>query len=178
MITAERWRALGQVPAVRTGLFLLGCLLLAITPFIGVLPGPGGIITFGAGAALVLKYSDWAKRQYVRFKRRHPMKGAWADWGLRRRSHKRREELRKRIEARHAAEAARKRELARLEREDGEAKLVLVRHEVGIGYFIERRFTPAGPYEHESYWAAVGFSRLFPDFEAAREAGLEEMERV
>ena len=27
-----------------------------------VLPGPGGIIVFGAGATLVLKYSEWAKR--------------------------------------------------------------------------------------------------------------------
>jgi hypothetical protein len=35
----------------------------------------------------------------VRFKRKHPKKGAWADWGLRRQSHKRREELRKAREA-------------------------------------------------------------------------------
>ena len=178
MRLTEQWRALGKVPAVRTGLFLLGCLLLVVTPFIGVLPGPGGIITFGAGAALVLKYSGWAKRRYARFKRRHPMKGAWADWGLRRASHKRREERRRRAEARIAAETARRRELARLEREDGEAKLVLVRHDDGIGYFIERRFGPDGAYEHESYWAAVRFSGLHPDFEAARAEGLDALERV
>ena len=42
------------------------------------------LLAFGAGAALVLKYSGWAKRRYARFKRRHPMKDAWADWSLRR----------------------------------------------------------------------------------------------
>ena len=178
MSVGERWRALGQVPAVRTALFLLGCLLLLVTPFVGVLPGPGGIVTFGAGAALVLKYSGWAKRQYARMKRKHPKKAEWADWSLRRASARRREERRKRLEAKRAAEAAQKREVARLEREDGEAKLVLVRHEVGIGYFIERRFGPEGPVEHESYWAAVGFSRLYPDFEAARSEGLEQLERA
>jgi hypothetical protein len=90
MSIRQRWLALGHIPAVRTGLFLLGCLLLAITPLLGILPGPGGIITFGAGAGLVLKYSEWAKRKYVRFKRRHPNKGAWADWGMRRQSARRR----------------------------------------------------------------------------------------
>jgi hypothetical protein len=178
MRLTEQWRALGKVPAVRTALFLLGWLLLAVTPFIGVLPGPGGLFTFGAGAALVLKYSPWAKRKYVQLKRRYPKKGAWADWGLRRCSARRREERRKRQEARMAAETARKRELARLERGDGEAKLVLLKHEIGIGYYIERRFAPEGPYEHETYWAAVGFSRLHPDFEAARAEGLRELERV
>jgi hypothetical protein len=178
MRLAEQWRALGKVPAVRTALFVLGCLLLLVTPFVGVLPGPGGIITFGAGAALVLKYSAWAKRRYARFRRRHPMKAAWTDWSLRRRSARRREERRKRAEAKRAAEEACRRELARLERPDGEAKLVLVRHDVGIGYFIERRFAPEGPFEHESYWAAVRFSALHADFEAARAEGLDELERV
>lgn len=179
MNVGEQWRALGQVPAVRTALFLLGWLLLAITPLVGVIPGPGGIITFGAGAALVLKYSPWAKRQYVRLKRRYPNKGAWADWGLRRCSARRREERRKRTEAKRAAEAARRRELARLEREDGRAKLVLVRHEVGaVGYFIERRFEPEGPFEHESYWAAVEFSRVYENIDAARLDGLRQLERA
>ena len=95
-------RAWEQVPAVRTGLFVLGCLLLVLAPVAGAIPGPGGIIIFGAGLGLVLKYSDWAKRKYVQFKRAHPNKGRWADWGLRRRSARRREELRKSREA-HAA---------------------------------------------------------------------------
>lgn len=88
----QRWLALGRIPAVRTFLFVLGCLLILAAPAIGVLPGPGGIIVFAAGLALVLKYSEWAKRRYVRFKRKHPNKGRWADWGMRRRSARRREE--------------------------------------------------------------------------------------
>ncbi len=91
----DQWVALGQVPAVRSLLCLLGCLLLAITPFIGVLPGPGGLVTFGAGAALVLRYSRWGKRLYARLNRRYPKYGAWADWALRRESYKRREAIRR-----------------------------------------------------------------------------------
>ncbi|WP_226372701.1 hypothetical protein [Allosphingosinicella flava] len=75
---------------------------MAASPLVGVLPGPGGIIVFAAGLALTLKYSEWAKRQYVRFKRAHPNKGRWADWGLRRSSARRREALRKHREANSA----------------------------------------------------------------------------
>jgi hypothetical protein len=99
----QRWLALGRIPAVRTGLFLLGWVLMACAPLVGIIPGPGGVIVFAAGAGLVLKYSAWAKRKYVHFKRRHPGKGAWADWGMRRRSAGRRvarEQERLAIEAR------------------------------------------------------------------------------
>ncbi|MDQ3139958.1 MAG: hypothetical protein M3Q15_04470, partial [Pseudomonadota bacterium] len=65
----EKWLALSAVPMVRTGLFVLGLLLMLVAPLLGVLPGPGGVIVFAAGLALALKYSEWAKRQYVRFKR-------------------------------------------------------------------------------------------------------------
>jgi hypothetical protein len=82
-------------PAVRMALVVLGVFLIAITPLVGPIPGPGGVIVFAAGLTLVLRYSDWAKKQYVKFKRKHPKKGAWADWGLRRQSHRRREALRK-----------------------------------------------------------------------------------
>ena len=91
----SRWLALGRIPAVRTGLFVLGVILILLAPVVGALPGPGGIIVFGAGLALALKYSEWAKRQYVRFKRKHPNKGRWTDWGLRRGSAKRREARRR-----------------------------------------------------------------------------------
>ena len=67
-------------------LVVLGFILIALTPLVGPIPGPGGVIVFAAGLSLVLKYSGWAKRLYVRFKRRHPKKGRWADWGLRRAS--------------------------------------------------------------------------------------------
>jgi hypothetical protein len=86
----QRLAALGRIPAVRTSLFCFGWVLIACAPLAGILPGPGGIILFGAGAGLVLKYSASAKRKYVHLKRGHPKKGAWADWGLRRKSARRR----------------------------------------------------------------------------------------
>jgi hypothetical protein len=95
----HKWLALSRIPTVRTGLFVLGCLLILVSPIVGPIPGPGGIIVFAAGLALVLKYSAWAKRKYVEFKRAHPKKGAWADWGLRRRSALRRDALLKEQEA-------------------------------------------------------------------------------
>lgn len=85
-------------PMIRQCLVGLGFLLIAITPIVGPIPGPGGVIVFGAGLGLILKYTGWAKRLYVRFKRRHPNKGRWADWSLRRASARRREEIRKQAE--------------------------------------------------------------------------------
>jgi hypothetical protein len=90
MSIRQRWLALGRIPAIRTGLFFLGWVLIACAPVVGIVPGPGGVVVFAVGAGLVLKYSAWAKRKYVHLKRRHPGKGAWADWGMRRRSAKRR----------------------------------------------------------------------------------------
>src|SRR3712207_6079536 len=95
----EKWGNAEKVPAVRTTLFCVGLVLIIVSPALGVLPGPGGIIVFAAGLALTLKYSEWAKRKYDEFKRKHPNKGRWADWGLRRKSALRREELRKQQEA-------------------------------------------------------------------------------
>lgn len=62
----------------------LGWLLILVTPIIGALPGPGGIFVLAAGAALLLKNSNWVKRSYVRFSRRYPKYGRLADRGLRR----------------------------------------------------------------------------------------------
>jgi ribonuclease P protein component len=86
------WRHLTTYPAVRSGLVVLGFILIGLTPVVGPIPGPGGVVVFAAGLTLVLRYSAWAKRYYVRFKRRHPKKGDWADWGLRRASARRRQE--------------------------------------------------------------------------------------
>jgi hypothetical protein len=97
------WSRQTEKPAVRTALVVVGFLLIAVTPIVGPIPGPGGVVVFAAGLTLVLRYSDWAKKQYVRLKRKHPKKGAWADWGLRRRSHMRREAKRKEREAAEAA---------------------------------------------------------------------------
>ncbi len=84
------WRHLTKYPAVRSALVVVGFILIGLTPVVGPIPGPGGVVVFAAGLTLVLRYSAWAKRFYVRFKRRHPTKGDWADWGLRRASAKRR----------------------------------------------------------------------------------------
>src|SRR5918998_2377930 len=133
----EKWKQLEKVPAVRTCLFVLGILLMVASPAAGILPGPGGIIVFAAGLALTLKYSEWAKRKYVEFKRKHPNKGRWADWGLRRKSALRREELRKQQEA----ERAKPSEVGRIERDDRKAVLVLYRTCEGhIAYSIDRLF--------------------------------------
>jgi hypothetical protein len=104
MNVAEKWHTLTRIPLVRTILFVTGLLLIAASPLVGAIPGPGGVIVFAAGLALSLRYSEWAKRVYVRFKRSHPKKGAWADWGLRRQSALRRRALMK--ERRLAEEAA------------------------------------------------------------------------
>ncbi len=95
----EKLSRLQKVQIVRTILFVTGLLLMISSPFVGVIPGPGGVVVFAAGLALALKYSEWAKCQYVRFKKAHPRKGSWADWGLRRRSAARREARRKELEA-------------------------------------------------------------------------------
>ncbi len=81
------WRK--SVP-VRIGLLVVGILFLLITPLVGPLPGPGGLITFAIGLGLVLQNSAWARRRYVEFKRTRPKAGGWADWGLRRKSARRR----------------------------------------------------------------------------------------
>ena len=99
------WRHLTEYPAVRSALVVSGFILIALTPLLGPVPGPGGVFVFAAGLSLVLRYSAWAKRYYVRFKRRHPKKGDWADWGLRRASAKRRQAL---LKARQEAEADRR----------------------------------------------------------------------
>src|SRR3954467_14230787 len=92
-----------HLPPVRMALVIVGCLLMLAAPVVGPIPGPGGIIVFAAGLSLVLKYNGWGKRLYVGFKRRHPKKGAWADWGLRRGSARRRHEKAKAAEAETAS---------------------------------------------------------------------------
>jgi hypothetical protein len=87
---------------IRQCLFFLGILLIVVSPLVGAIPGPGGVFVFAAGLALILQNSEWAKRLYVKFKRRHPNKGRWADWGLRRLSARRREDRLKRARAEEA----------------------------------------------------------------------------
>ena len=103
MMTREQWRDFVRSRPVRTALFMTGLLLIILSPLVGAIPGPGGVFVFAAGLTLTLKNSDWAKRRYVRFKRWQPKAGGWADWGLRRRSARRREVLRKQRQGEEAA---------------------------------------------------------------------------
>ena len=91
----DQWKAFIDLPWVEWSMFGFGVILIILSPLAGVIPGPGGIFVFAIGLALVLKTSMWAKRRYVHFKRWKPKAGRWADWGLRRRSAKRREAMRK-----------------------------------------------------------------------------------
>jgi hypothetical protein len=91
----EKWARFFDNPIVEWTMFAVGVLLLIVSPLVGVIPGPGGILVAGIGLALILKSSMWAKRHYARFKRWQPQAGRWTDWALRRRSAQRREEIRK-----------------------------------------------------------------------------------
>ena len=95
MVSREQWNEFLGRPAVQWSLLVLGIVMMILSPVAGLIPGPGGVIVFGFGLGLVLKTSMWAKRRYVKFKRWQPKAGRWADWGLRRRSARRREAIRK-----------------------------------------------------------------------------------
>lgn len=83
--------------AKRLIMLSLGPALIILSPLVGLIPGPGGVIVLLAGVAITLQSSHAAKRVYVRAKRRWPGLGHWSDKGLRRPSHFRR--LRRQREA-------------------------------------------------------------------------------
>ena len=91
----EQWRNFIDHPVVEWTILGVGVVLIILSPVAGVIPGPGGLLVFAIGLAMVLKTSMWAKRRYVHFKRWQPKAGRWTDWGLRRRSAQRREAIRK-----------------------------------------------------------------------------------
>jgi len=92
-------------PVVRITLLIVGLLLIAATPIVGPIPGPGGIVLFAAGLTLVLQNSKWARKRFARFKRRWPRVGHYSDMALRRRSFRRRQQRAKEAEV-AKAEAA------------------------------------------------------------------------
>ena len=79
-------------PAVRITLLVIGLLLIAVTPLVGIIPGPGGIFVFGAGLVLVLQNANWARKLFARAKRRYPRVGHYCDMALRRPSFRRRQQ--------------------------------------------------------------------------------------
>lgn len=64
-----------------------GLLLMPAGAVAGLFPAPLpiGLILFGVGLALVLRNSRWARRRYVRWKRRFPRAARFTDFGLQRR---------------------------------------------------------------------------------------------
>ena len=99
MWTRRQWYRFIDHSVVQWSIFVVGVVLILLSPLAGIIPGPGGIFVFAIGLAMVLKTSTWAKRRYVRFKSWQPKAGRWADWGLRRPSARRREAIRKEREA-------------------------------------------------------------------------------
>ena len=99
-VTIKRWLT---NPIVDWTVFIIGVLLILLSPVVGALPGPGGIFVLALGLAMVLRTSRWARRRYVEFKRWQPKAGRWTDWGLRRKSAQRREKI---IKAEKSAAAA------------------------------------------------------------------------
>lgn len=81
----KRWN---YTSGSRFMLSILGFILILISPIIGAIPGPGFIIVFPLGLALVLQNSRWAKKRYVDFKRKFPKYAQWTDWAMRRPRHK------------------------------------------------------------------------------------------
>lgn len=71
---------------VRLVLTVIGGIMVIAAPIVGVLPGPGGIFVFAIGFALMLKNSALVRRLYARLKAKHPQKGEWVDWAMRRKS--------------------------------------------------------------------------------------------
>ena len=99
MINRAQWKRWLANPIVDWTIFVIGVLLILLSPVVGVLPGPGGIFVLALGLAMVLRTSRWVRKRYVEFKRWQPKAGRWTDWGLRRGSAKRREAIAKEQEA-------------------------------------------------------------------------------
>lgn len=77
-------------PVSRMAQLVAGVLLIIASPFVGAIPGPGGIFVFAGGLALVLRNSHRARMRWARLKRRWPKFSAGADRVMRRQSAARR----------------------------------------------------------------------------------------
>ena len=80
-------RMLVRSEPVRVVQLGFGLVLMLLGPIVGStvpVPLPVGLILFGAGLALVLRNSLWARQRYVRWKRRYPRAGKITEFGLQR----------------------------------------------------------------------------------------------
>lgn len=64
----------------------VGAILVIFGPLVlgPTTPGPFGTLAFAGGLVLMLRNSLWARRRYVKLKRRHPRFGRYAEIALRR----------------------------------------------------------------------------------------------
>lgn len=86
--------ALVRSEPVRVFQIMLGMALLPVAAIIGLIsPAPIGIVVAGAGVALVLRNSRWARRRYMFYARRHPRVRRAVDLGLMRGRQRRRRQL-------------------------------------------------------------------------------------
>ncbi|MEE9434639.1 MAG: hypothetical protein V3V15_10415 [Sphingorhabdus sp.] len=85
--SGSAWR---NTAGTRLAWIILGWFLMLVSPVIGAIPGPGFVIVFPIGLAMVLKNSKAAKRQYLKLTRRFPKYGRWSNWALRRNREKKR----------------------------------------------------------------------------------------
>jgi len=73
-------------PIRRRVLIATGWTVIGLGVIVAPLPGPGGVPVVLAGSVILLRNSAWARRSYVRWKKRKPH---WFErverWGLRRR---------------------------------------------------------------------------------------------
>lgn len=81
-------------PVSRWVQLAMGVVLIAASPIVGALPGPGGIFVFAGGMVLLLRNSLWVRWRWARAKRRWPKLGELSDRVMRRPSALRRRALR------------------------------------------------------------------------------------
>lgn len=65
-------------------MIIIGWTFVVLAPIVSPLPGPMGLAFLIIGAALILKNSLWAKRQYAKRSKQHPEYGLWFNWAMRR----------------------------------------------------------------------------------------------
>jgi hypothetical protein len=83
-------KKLSETRAFQWTMIVIGWAFIVSAPLISWLPGPGGLLFFVIGFALILKNSHWAKRKYAKHSKRHPEYGEWLNWALRRKRFRKR----------------------------------------------------------------------------------------
>ena len=77
-VIQDKWGSLPDVVR-RSIVFVAGMLLVTIAPFIGALPGPGGVLVFLAGIAVLASEFDWAEnlKEVITTKAPEEVKKRW-----------------------------------------------------------------------------------------------------